>query len=160
MVIVFKSLLLASLILVLYQDWKERQVHLFLFPLIGILSGFLYFTNTLPELFYVSVFMNLIFVSILMTTVYIYAKFKLKIAMLKTIGVGDLIFFFVLCASFSTISFMILFIGALVFSLIIHLILKRNSNSNAVPLAGYMSLFFSMTYMAFWLGIIDSLYTI
>lgn len=145
---------------VVYMDWKERQVYLFLFPLIGLAAGYLFLTNTLKELFYMSVLMNLGLVFILMTTVFLYARYKLKTNMTKTIGLGDVLLLVFLCFTFSTISFIVVLISALVFSLTIHLLLKNKSSHFTVPLAGYVSLFFLMTYVAFWSGIIDSLYTI
>lgn len=106
--------------------------------------------------------MNIIFVTILMATVFLYTKFKFgKTKTLKSvIGIGDLLLLLFLCFSFSTISFCIVLVSSFVFSLAIHVVLNKKSNLVTVPLAGYMSLFFSMTYIAFWTGIIDSLYNI
>lgn len=145
---------------VVYMDWMERQVYLFLFPLIGFAAGYLFFKNTLQELFYMSIIMNLGLIFILMSTVFLYARYKLKTKMTKTIGMGDVLLLLFLCFTFSTISFIVVLISALIFSLIIHLVLKTNSNHTTVPLAGYLSLFFLITYVAFWSGIIDSLYSI
>lgn len=106
--------------------------------------------------------MNVIFVTILIATVFLYTKFKFgKTKKLQSvIGIGDLLLLLFLCLSFSTISFCIVLVGSFVFSLAIHIVINKKSNLVTVPLAAYMSLFFSMTYIAFWSGIIDSLYNI
>ena len=145
-------------LVVLYQDTKERQVYWFLFPLIGICCGYLYYSQTLTELFIVSILINGLFVFVLLFVVYIYSRLKLKASIFNSIGLGDILLFFGLVFTFSSVSFIIIFICALIFSLILHLFLKRNNST--VPLAGYISLFFGLTYAAYWLGIINSVYSI
>ena len=158
MLILIKIALLLSLAVVLIQDLKERLVYWFLFPIIAILSGILHYYNTLPELFYTAVALNLIFTSLLLFIVFLYAKIKLKTRFNQVFGLGDLFLFLALAFSFSTVSFIVLFISALLFSLVLHVGL--NKKNKTVPLAGYLSLFFGMIYMAYWFDIIHSLYSI
>jgi hypothetical protein len=68
--------------------------------------------------------------------------------------------FFALVFSFSSVSFIIIFICSLVFSLVIHLSVKQKSKYKTIPLAGYMSLFFLITYVSYWSGLIGGLYKI
>ncbi|MDO5986287.1 hypothetical protein Q4Q39_02620 [Flavivirga amylovorans] len=143
-----------------FQDIKERQVYWFLFPVIGILCGILFYKNTLPELFFNAITLNVIFVTTLILIVFLYSNLKLKTRFLNTIGLGDVLLFAGLSLSFATISFIIIFVSALFFSLLLHIILKKRSAFRTVPLAGYMSLFFSITYMAYWSGFINGLYRI
>lgn len=145
---------------VAYQDIKEREVYWFLFPFIGFLSAFLFYKNTLSELFFMSIAMNIFLVLVLIMVVVLYSKFKLNVSIRETMGIGDILLLFFLSFSFSTISFILILISSLIFSLAIHLVMKSKSQSQTVPLAGYVSLFFSISYVAFWSGIIDSLYTI
>jgi len=153
-----KITLIALFLIVLYQDLKERQVYWFLFPLIGLCCGFLYYSVTLTELFISSVLINSAFVSLLLVVVYIYTRLKLKTSFFEGIGLGDILLFFGLTFTFSSVSFIVIFIGALVFSLVLHLAFKRSKST--VPLAGYISLFFGLTYLSYWLGIINSVYSI
>jgi len=97
---------------------------------------------------------------ILLLVVYIYSKFKLKTALKNTFGMGDILLFLGLAFSFSSISFVVLFVFALVFSLVLHLFLKKKSSYDTVPLAGYMSLFFMIAYATHWLGGIPHIYSI
>jgi hypothetical protein len=143
-----------------FQDIKERQVYWFLFPFVGIFCGLLFYQNTLPELFVNAIILNLIFVFLLILTTLLYSRLKLKTKFFNAIGIGDFLLFIGLSLSFSTISFIIIFISALFFSLLMHLALKRLSSFKTVPLAGYMSLFLSITYISYWSGLIKGLYSI
>lgn len=158
--IMVKILLVLSLFMVFLQDFKERQVYWFLFPIIGILSGLLFYRSTLPELFYASIIVNTVFVSLLIFILFIYSKFKLKTRFFSAIGLGDLFLFLVLSVSFSSVSFVVIFTGALIFSLILHLLLTKVNKTITVPLAGYISLFFLISYVCHWAGFINAVYTI
>ena len=158
--LILKIILIASLCLIFYQDLKERQVYWFLFPLFATISAILFYNSTLPELFYISVGMNFIFISILLLIVFLYSKLKLKSNFSETFGFGDVLLFVGLIFSFSTISFLILFVFSLLFALIIHLIIKQYSKLQSVPLAGYISLFFGLTYILYWAGFTSSLYAL
>jgi hypothetical protein len=128
-----------------------------LFLAVALLCGFLHYRNTLPELFLTATAINLFFVLILVIAVFLYSRIKLKTEMKQVFGSGDLLLFLGLAFSFSSISFMVLFSSALVFSLLVHLVLKKN-NPGTVPLAGYMSMFFAVVYLVHWLGFADMLY--
>jgi hypothetical protein len=156
--LILKIILIVSLSLILYQDIKERQVFWFLFPLFAISGAILFYKSTLPELFYLSVGMNLIFISILLLVVCLYAKIKLSSNFNEVFGLGDILLFIGLVFSFSTISFLIIFVFSLLFALATHLIAKHYSKFHTVPLAGYMSLFFGITYLSHWTGFTSSLY--
>lgn len=146
--------------MVFLQDIKERLVYWFLFPIIAMCSGVLLYQNTFWELFYTTIFINLAFVSILIGVVFLYSKLKLKTALSNTFGLGDGLLFLALVFSFSSVTFLILFVFGLVFSLVLHLFLKRNKKQETVPLAGYLSLFFVIAYISHWAGVLKSVYTI
>ena len=156
--LIIKIILIVTLGFIFYQDVKERQVYWFLFPLIAINCGVLHYFETLPELFFNAVVINLIFVSALLIVVFLYARYKLKAPFAQTIGFGDLLVFLALSFSFSTVTFIILFNCGLLFSLALHISIKKNLIT--VPLAGYMSLFFELTYLVYWSGFINSVYII
>lgn len=153
-----KLIVISALGLILFQDVKERQVYWFLFPIVALCSGTLFYSKTLSELFFIAVIMNMIFVSTLLLIVVLYSKITLKKPFKNTFGSGDVLFFFAIAWSFSTISFIVIFTSALIFSLMLHLILKNKTPT--VPLAGYMSLFFGLTYLGHWSGFIQSVYKI
>jgi hypothetical protein len=144
--------------MVFYQDIKERLVYWFLFPIIAICSGVLFYNNVIPELFKTSLIINVCFVIFLIFIVFAYSKLKLRTSISETFGLGDGLLFIALAFTFSSISFLVVFVFGLIFSLIMHLFLKNRSEHKNVPLAGYLSMFFAITYMANWFGVIKSVY--
>ncbi len=159
MILIIKLILIITLGILFIQDVKERQVYWFLFPIIALCCGFLFYNRTLPELFYVYIGMNSLIVCILLFVAFTYTKLKLKMNFSDAFGLGDILLFIGLIFSFATLSFLTIFVFALCFSLITHLVVKKRSTFNSVPLAGYMSLFFALTYISHWFGITNSLYT-
>lgn len=155
-----KTALVLVFILVFVQDIRERKVFWFLFPIVGVLVGILHFQSTLPELFWISVLLNMAFVALLLIVVYLYSKFKLKVTIKETFGLGDALLFVALVFTFSTVSFLIIFIGSLLFSLVLHMLTKKSNKATDVPLAGYMSLFFLFAFIANWTHLINDLYFI
>lgn len=153
-----KLLLISTLLFILFQDVKERQVYWFLFPIVGLTSGVLFFTKTIPELFFMAVITNLILVCFLFTIIALYIKYKLKIKFKDAIGLGDLLLFVALTFTFSTFSFIYILVFSLIGALLLHLFLTRNKNNDTVPLAGYVSLFFVLFYFGFWANLTPSLY--
>ncbi|GGI58499.1 hypothetical protein [Winogradskyella haliclonae] len=158
--IVFKIILVLSLIYILFQDVKERKVYWFLFPIVMMATGVLFYSHTLPELFLVNAMLNSMFIGLLFFVMYLYSKFKLKTALNQVFGLGDALLFIGLIGSFSVVSFIMVFVFSLVFSLVLHVLLKAHQKEKTIPLAGYMSLFFLLTYISFWTGITTKLYSI
>jgi len=155
--IIVKLILLITFGAIFWQDKKERLVHWFLFPIIAFCSGILIHENMIQELFILTSIINLLFVTSLILVIYFYSKFKLKTSIKNTFGLGDALLFIALSFTFSSVSFLVLFVFGLIFSLIIHLTLKTKQET--VPLAGYLSLFFGLTYLSHWIGILPTLYT-
>jgi hypothetical protein len=147
-----KLFLLIALIIIFLQDYKQRAVNIFLFAAVAILGGWLYWSNTITQVYLVNVAINMLFIAILFLTILLYAKLKLKQPVTEVFGLGDALFFMAVSVMFASVSFMVIFIGALLFSLITHLILKNNQVHQSVPLAGYMSLFIVGCYVVIWSG--------
>jgi hypothetical protein len=61
---------------------------------------------------------------------------------------GDLFFFILLAVSLPILSFLILFVFSLIFSLLIFILLKNTFKEKTVPLAGLQSLFLSLVLIA------------
>ena len=159
MVLFIKITLIITLFAIVYQDIAERQVYWFLFPLTALCFGILHYKEVQVELLYASTIINLVVVLTVLISIYIYIKIKLRTTFNKAFGVGDVLFFLAITFSFSSISFIVLFIGALIFSLLLHLFISHKSNIS-VPLAGYMSLFFGFICISYWSGLFPDLYHI
>lgn len=144
---ILKSILIATFILIFSQDLKDRKVYWFLYPIMGILAFVLQIKaiSIYPAL--LNGGFNLVLVSLLLLVCYGYVHLKLKQPFFSyAFGLGDLLFFMAIAFSFSIVSFLILFVFALLFSLLLHLVLKHLQTENTVPLAGYMALFFGTVY--------------
>jgi len=165
MLISIKILLLTTLVFITYQDIKDREVYWFLFPLVTLFCGVLHYLSVLSILFWMSVLLNLIIIStsLLVVTLYVIIKnyfLKQNLKAKDVIGLGDVLLFVSLAFSFSSISFAVIFTASLCFSLLLHLLFKHKSKHKTVPLAGHMSIFFALTYLGFWFGPTNILYSI
>lgn len=140
-----KLILLIVFALVLYQDFKNRLVYWFLYPIIGILAFAIQLHNLPLSIALTNLGGNLIFVVLILAVSLIYAKSR-NLDFKNTIGIGDVLFFLFIAGTFSIVSFLVLFVFSLLFSLILHLVLSNKKEQSTVPLAGYMSLFFGVVY--------------
>jgi len=144
--VMLKIIIITFLGVIFWQDQKERMVYWFLYPLSGLI-GFLIQTNlTVKEMILLNSAVNLCLISTILLILYVYSNFILKKKLIgESIGIGDILFFISLCFYFPIVSFLILFVFSLVFSLTLHL-LKKKEKFETVPLAGYMSFFFATIY--------------
>lgn len=141
MKILFEALLLFVLIVIFIQDLKYRAIH-FLLPIAILLLGVydLYIKNIDIGL----IGYNGLFLLVTFLGLYMYLSFKNKssVNLLKSVGLGDFLFFAALTPFFITTNFILFFITAMLFSLMAHMIiLKLQSDTNLVPLAGLVALF-------------------
>jgi len=144
---VLKLLLVIVFIFIFVQDYKDRKVYWFLYPIIGILVFLIQLQSVSLYTSLTNLIFNLFFVSFLLLVCYLYATLKLQQHLLSEVfGLGDVLFFIFITFSFSMVSFFILFVFSLVFSLLLHLALQHRQTEKTVPLSGYMSLFFGVVY--------------
>lgn len=144
---ILKLLLLAVFSLIFFQDYKDRTVYWFLYPIMGILVLILQIQIIPIDVALINSGFNLLFILFLLVFCYLYARIKLKKSLLQSVlGLGDVLFFIGISFSFSIVSFLVLFVFSLVFSLLLHLVLQHKQTEKTVPLAGYMSLFFAAVY--------------
>ncbi|WP_420571666.1 hypothetical protein [Kordia sp.] len=145
---------------IFFQDIKERSVYWFLFLIVACTAGYLYYTQTFLALFWRTSIINIGVISMILLVLQTYAKLKLKTDLKNVFGLGDALLFLGLCVAFPIASFIIFFVFSLLFSLILHFVLKNRMQENSIPLAGYMSLFFISIYLFHWTGFIPNLYNI
>lgn len=142
---VLKLILIFLLFTILYQDCKDRLVYWFLYPMVGVLAlSIQYFILPFNSIL-LNISTNLILVLFLLLICYMYTKLR-KIEFASSFGLGDVLYFIFISFTFSTISFFVIFIFSLFFSLLLHLFLSQKDREKTVPLAGYMSLFFGVVY--------------
>lgn len=144
MITTLEILFLLILGLLFYQDIKERKVSLWILISGVIVGGIIHFMKQDTTVFLTSVCVNLLFISLIFGVLWVYAKFKMKQALFNVFGLGDLIFFVLLGGSLPVVSFLLLFVFSLIFSLSIFLLLRKQFIKKTIPLAGLQSLFLGL----------------
>lgn len=128
--------------LIAFQDFKDRMVSWVLFPITGLLLGALYLLNTSWEQFYPFVGTNMLLISIIVLLLFVYTKYIARMQFLNvSFGLGDLLFFYAFAMGFPTVTFLILFVASILFSLAVFLISKKKLEKGTIPLAGLMGFF-------------------
>jgi hypothetical protein len=122
--IVLKILLVLMLIVIIWQDVKERLVYWFCYPLVGILGFFIQKTFLELDTIIINSLVNLSLIATVFLILWVYCKIILKKKLVdQSIGMGDVLFFIALAFCFSIISFYVLFVFSLFFSLLMHFLL-------------------------------------
>lgn len=135
--------------LICYQDFKERMVHWFLFPLLGIALTLIFYKQTEHSFFLISLVTNVILITLIIGILYVYSRIIVKKRFINhSVGLGDILFFYALSVGFPPMTFIILFVCSLIFSLLTFLFLKKGMKLKTVPLAGLMSLFLIMVLLS------------
>ncbi|MDA9316478.1 hypothetical protein N9Q58_01025 [Polaribacter sp.] len=149
--IILEVLFTLVLVILCFQDFKERKVSLSLLVLAILLGGSIHFQQQNRAVFLVAIAINVLIVFILFLIIGVYAKIKMKQPVFNVIGLGDLFFFMVLAVSFPTLSFLVLFVFSLIFSWSIFMLIKQHLKEETVPLAGLQSLFLMLVLMTNWI---------
>nr|MUH40232.1 hypothetical protein [Zobellia laminariae] len=125
-----------------FQDFRERAVVWFLFPLLATALAVLHLKNNSFEVFLWFSLTNFILVNGILFVLFLYTKYIMRKKFINvSFGLGDVLFFYALALGFPTITFVFIFVGAILFSLILFLIFKNKWSVNTVPLAGLMGLY-------------------
>ena len=148
--ILLKIALIIVLGLITWQDVKERLVYWFFYPLVGILGFFIQKNFLQLDTIFTNSLVNLCLIVTVLLILWVYSKIILKKKLVnQSIGMGDVLFFITLAFCFSIISFYVLFVFSLFFSLLMHFLLKKSYKEHTtIPLAGYMAVFFAFVYCA------------
>lgn len=138
-------ILIGLLSVVIYQDFKNREISWFLIPLLLIIG----ITNALISidykdfLTYAGINLAIVMLNLLGVTLFISLKEKKIKNIIDTyLGLGDILFFFVLTVLFSPFNFILFFIGSILLTSLVYIIvmLFDKIKQPLIPLAGAMSL--------------------
>lgn len=132
------------LLILAYQDFKDRTISaialLVLFVLFSIQS---ILTNSLVQAgIYFGINLFIPFIQLTGLTLYAAIKNKRFVNIIDTqIGLGDILFFVLLCTVFSPANFFPFYIGSFLVAVVLFFILKKFNltKTNEVPLAGIIS---------------------
>lgn len=146
--LLFFVVLILSSVIILFQDFKERQVSLWLLLLFGALtiSSVIYFRDA-EALLYNGVG-TLLYGSFiwLMLKLYMFLKFKKNKAIIDhQLGMADVLVIFFIGITFNTIGMIFFFCFGFVLSLMtffVYSVLKKDSNTQSIPLAGLLVFFY------------------
>ena len=139
--------LLILLSITAIQDFKHRAISWYLIPLLIIAFIFKVYNTNESNIFWFNSAFNFVFVFIqlILLTLYIGIKNKKMTNIINSyLGLGDILFFMVLCLALSPFNFVIFYIVSILFTAIGYLaytgIVKKPNRE--IPLAGSMALLF------------------
>ncbi len=155
-----KIILIGSFLIMLKQDVKHREIDM-LYPILMAISGFYlnFQNNYLIELVYITL-LNLCFLGLYVVLGLLVVKHVLKLKAKQAIGSGDILLFAAAAFCFPTVSFIVLFVFSMLFSLGLFFLTRHKSQHKTIPLAGFMCAFFGIAYLSYWLGLTPDLYLI
>jgi len=128
-----------------YQDFKTRAVYWFLFPILAICLGTLHYFDTEKEVFLLNIGFGLTIITAIVIILYLYTQYISKKKFLNySIGLGDLLLFYVFAIAFPPYTFIVLFSSSIIFSFLSFLFFKNKVFKETIPLAGLMSIFLGL----------------
>jgi hypothetical protein len=146
--IVFFAVLIISSVVITFQDFKERQVSLWVLLLFGILTtvSVLYYRDA-ETLMYNGVGALLYSCFIwLMLKLYLYLKFKQNKPIINhQLGLADVLVVLSIGLTFNTVGMILFFCFGFVFSLlafVVYTAFKKNIDPQNIPLAGLLVFFY------------------
>jgi len=147
--------------IIAFQDFRERAVLWFLFPILAIALAVLHLKNNSLEAFLWFSLINFILVSVILLVLFLYTKYIMRKKFINvSFGIGDILFFYALTLGFPSITFIFIFVGSILFSIILFLIFKNKWSLNTVPLAGLMGLYLLGVFIINYLPNMPFLYLI
>jgi cytochrome bd-type quinol oxidase subunit 2 len=139
--IIFIGLLLCLLVL-FFQDWKYRSIHVVLPILIFLLSYFIIKQEN--KLSNKIMILNLCFFLITLSILTLYMSLKNKRFLnpfQNYFGLGDLLFYISITPLFNLKNYILFFILSMIFAICLQFTLRKKMKHNTVPLAGFSALF-------------------
>jgi hypothetical protein len=155
-VLFLKVFILITLLLIFIQDWKNRAVYWFFFPLLAASLLFLnYLTHTGAEGIWQPTVINIGFLvlQLLPVTVYFSIKEKRPVNITRNLlGLGDILFLWSIAFYLSVLNFLFFYIASLVCVLLFWMLhqLAVSKKDKQIPLAGIQALLFTVLLAIDW----------
>jgi hypothetical protein len=155
-VLFLKVFILITLLLIFIQDWKNRAVYWFLFPLLAASLLFLnYLTHTGAEGIWQPTVINIGFLvlQLLLVTAYFSIKAKRPVNITRNLlGLGDILFLLSITFYLSVLNFLFFYIVSLVCVLLFWMLhqLIVSKKDKQIPLAGIQALLFTVLLAIDW----------
>lgn len=141
MSIAFSLLTITFLGFITYEDFRYRAITWFVFPLAAtvIIADNIY-SETMVL---VDIFLNVFYIAVQLIIITVYLSIKNKrFVRIWTgyLGAGDILFFLILCLFFSPVNFVLFYLGSLVITVIVVVVMRKfHSSFSLIPLAGIQS---------------------
>jgi hypothetical protein len=136
--------LLICLLLVFFQDWKYRRIHVMLPILIFIFCYFLEQSKNNNNIAWRTIALNSAFFLTTLGFLIVYMSIKYKKFLnpfQNYFGFGDLLFYISLTPMFLLHNYILFFILSMVFAISMQMLFKKIIQENSVPLAGFSAIF-------------------
>ncbi len=156
---VLNSVLVLTLIIAFYQDWKYRGITWVLFPVLAAITALLFAQQTLPVKW---LLMNALFVLLVIGALFIYVGLKNRkfVNVFKTgFGIGDLLFLLAVVPLFAVENYILFFITGMFLSAVFHLLISKGNTAARIPLAGYLAVYLIVLKSIDFTTITDLFYT-
>ncbi len=138
------AIIIALLVILIYQDFRARSVSWIIFPVLIICQGILSFNVTGKQelIFNTSINLALLTLQFLLLTLYFsFRNKRLTNIINQYIGIGDLFFFVFLSLSFSPFNLIAFFILSLLLTLIAYgITMAGKLKQYKIPLLGSMAI--------------------
>lgn len=146
LIITINICLILFLMLISFQDFKQREISWILIPLCSLALLFRATQFAAYDIILKNTLLNITFVALqlLLLTIYMSIKNKKAVNILREhLGLGDVLFFVVLCIAFSPINFIVFYVISMMATLIGFVAYTAISSQKAkeIPLAGAMASF-------------------
>ncbi|WP_222984573.1 hypothetical protein [Flagellimonas meishanensis] len=149
--------------MVAVQDLRDREVMWVFFPIIAVLLASIHVHHLGMDNFIFFALNNVILVSCVLALLWAITRFVFGKEFLNvSFGLGDMLLMYALAVGFPTVTFIVLFVGSILFSSIAFIVLRMctKTKTETVPLAGLMCIFLiAILLMAHWSNM-PSLYMI
>lgn len=142
MLLIANLLILLALTIIVVQDFRYRQISWFLIPV--TLGGFVYKAFLAGDFTWKYFTWNVAFVllQLLALSVYFSLRKRKSVNIINSyLGLGDILFFVVMCAVFSPVNFILFYILSLIITVVgvlIHALITRQQIPS-IPLAGALA---------------------
>ncbi len=142
MIAIIPFIIIAILLIIVYQDLKYRLIHISLLILLFSLSLIFWYLriNIISIILYNSAFLS---INLIILKVYTVLSKKEKTEdLIYGLGIGDILLFYAVTPLFSTLNYILFFTTGLIFTVVLHLLISIFVTPNKlIPLAGYLSIY-------------------
>ncbi len=135
------TILLICLIIIFFQDWKYRSIHVVLPIILFIIAIFIIAKKT--KILFELIAYNSAFIILILTILIVYMSIKNKQFLnpfQNYFGLGDLFLYIAITPLFLLKNYVVFFILSMLFAIILQIGLKKIMKQNSVPLAGFSAL--------------------